>query len=173
MVIEIHTKVSVGDSYGQKLGNLTLEDAKFFGRPNFRGEEDQFKDARAKFTVLIPNDVADQLRDLGWNVKTTCPTAEQEKEGMECISHLKVMVDVEKCDVWIIMGEDREKLEAKNLGVIDKSRIEEMDMEIRAWMYNVDEVRTGTEEPRYSARLVTLVANIKPNLLSAKYGNLV
>ena len=168
MVIEIHTKVSVGDSFGKTLGNITLEDAKFFGRPNFAGEEDQFKDARRKFNVLIPNDVADQLRDLGWNVKTLCPTEDQEKEGMECISHLKVMVDGDRSDVWIMMGDEREKLETKNLAVMDRSRIEVMDMEIRAWEYD------PIEKPgQYSARLVTLVANVRPNLLEAKYGHLI
>ena len=171
MAIEINTKVSVGETFGkQKLGNLTLEDAKFFGRPNFTGEEDRFKDSRRKFTVLIPNELADQLRDMGWNVKTSIPTQEEVAEGREPLSHLKVMVDASIADVWIIMGEEREKLTASTMGILDRSRIETMDMEIRAWMYNEDEVKANTEEPQYSARLVTLVAVIRPNVLSQKYG---
>jgi hypothetical protein len=167
MAIEINTKVSVGETFGkQKLGNLTLEDAKFFGRPNFSGEEDRFKDSRRKFTVLIPNEVADQLRDIGWNVKTTIPTPEEVADGREPLSHLKVMVDTGS-DIWVLMGEDREKLNERTMGVLDRSRIQSMDMEIRAWEYDPEE-----QPGQFSARLVTLVATIQPNILSAKYGSL-
>lgn len=168
MVIEINTKVSVGETYNKKVGNITLEDAKFFGRPNFSGVEDRFKDDRRKFTVLIPNEVADQLREMGWNVKTNIPTPEELKEfpDREPLSHLKVMVD-DGSIVQIRMGEEVETLTVGNFGVIDRSRIEEMDMEIRAWEYDPDE-RPGN----YSARLVALVANIRPNILEQKYGRL-
>jgi hypothetical protein len=165
MAIEINTKVSVGETFGkQKLGNLTLEDAKFFGRPNFSGEEDQFKDARRKFTVLIPNEIADQLREMGWNVKTNIPTQEEVAQGREQISHLKVMVD-RTADVWVFMGEEKEKLNELTMGVLDKSRVERLDMEIRAWEYDPED-----KPGEFSARLVTLIAVIRPNILSAKYG---
>lgn len=168
MAIEINTKVSVGETYGKKVGNITLEDAKFFGRPNFSGVEDRFKDDRRKFTVLIPNEVADQLREMGWNVKTNIPTQEELKEypDREPLSHLKVMVD-DGSIVQIRMGDDVETLTVPSFGVIDRSRIETMDMEIRAWEYDPDE-RPGN----YSARLVALVANIRPNILEQKYGRL-
>lgn len=168
MAIEINTKVSVGDTYGKKVGNITLEDAKFFGRPNFSGVEDRFKDSRRKFTVLIPNEVADQLRQMGWNVKTNIPTQEElaEYPDREPLSHLKVMVD-DGSIVQIRMGDDVETLSVGNFGVIDRSRIEEMDMEIRAWEYDPEE-----KPGEYSARLVALVANIRPNILEQKYGRL-
>lgn len=166
MAIEINTKVTVGDTYGKKVGNLTLEDAKFFGRPNFSGEMDQFKDDRRKFTVLIPNDLADQLRGMGWNVKTSIPTEEEMANGRDIISHLKVMVD-DNSTIVIRMGESEERLTVPTFGVIDRSRIEMMDMEIRAWEYNPEE-----KPGQYSARLVALVANIRPNILEQKYGRL-
>lgn len=177
MAIEINTKVSVGQTYGKGLPNIELEDAKFWGKPNFSGELDRFKDARRKFTVLIPNDVADTLREIGYNVKTTCPTEDQAKEGLECISFLKVMVD-DSSDVWVVMGEEREKLTPSTetspgtFGVMDKVRVETMDMELRAWNYNKEEVDAGVEQPMYSARLVAIVANIRPNMLEQKYGRL-
>lgn len=168
MVIEINTIVTVGDTHNKKVGNLTLEDAKFFGRPNFSGVEDRFKDDRRKFTVLIPNDLADQLRAMGWNVKTSVPTPEEKAEypDREPLSHLKVMVD-DNSIVQIRMGEDTETLTPATFAVIDRSRIEMMDMEIRAWEYDPDE-RPGN----YSARLVALVATIRPNILEQKYGRL-
>lgn len=171
MAIEINTKIHVGEKYGKtKVANITLEDAKFWGRPNFSGdaESDRFKDPRRKFTVLIPNDVADTLRDLGWNVKTTIPTAEKlaEDPTLEPISSLKVMVD-DTSDIWIMLGEDREKLAIQNFGVMDRSRVENMDMELRAWEYNPEEY-----PDQFSARLSTLVAVLRPNILDQKYGRL-
>lgn len=173
MALEINTKITVAsDVYGKNgIPNLTLEDAKFFGRPNFSGELDRFKDDRRKFTVAIPNDVADQLRDLGYNVKTTVPTPEEVAEGREPISHLKVMVD-DGSSVWIIMGDQREQLTPATFGVIDRSRIENLDMEIRGWNYNADEVVSQGVQPEYSARLVQLVAVVRPNILGQKYGQL-
>lgn len=174
MVIEINTVVSVGPIIGRNLPNITLEDAKFFGRPNFSGEMDRFKDDRRKFTVLIPNDVADQLRAIGYNVKTNIPTAEQLAENPDLaeISFIKVMVD-DSSDVWVKMGDQEPtKIAVSNYGLMDRSRIEVMDMEIRAWNYNKEEVDAGIETPKYSARLVSIIAVLTPNRLQEKYGNL-
>lgn len=164
---DLNTTVSVGNSsrHGQ-LGNLTLQDAKFFGRPNFSGEMDRFKDDRKKFTVRIPNETADELRALGWNVRTILP----ETEEQETISCLKVMVDPGSCDVYLIMGDKNEKLEPNNLGIVDRTRFDVIDMEIRAWMYNEEEVRAGQEQPMYSARLVKLIGVIQASPLNEKYG---
>lgn len=183
MTFELNTKVTQGEAYGQKkLGNLTLEDAKFWGRPNFSGEMDRFKDDRRKFTVQIPNEAADELRALGWNVKTTIPDAERLAQDPDAqpISSLKVMlnfrfddahpgdVKYEKGpDIWIIMGDDREKLTSLTVGLLDRSSIKTLDMEIRGWEYDPEE-NPGV----YSARLVQLVAVIEPSILSAKYGGL-
>lgn len=174
MVIEINTIVSVAPPRGNNLGNITLMDAKFFGRPNFGGEMDQFKDDSRKFTVLIPNEVADELRNVGWNVKTKIPTQEELAEfpDRQPISHLKVKVDENTSQVLIKMGEVMENLNPNTFGVLDRSRVIDMDMELRAWMYNGDEVRQGLEQPKYSARLVTVVANIEVNLIAEKYGRI-
>jgi len=172
-MIEIETVVSVGPTYGKKIGNLILEKAKFFGRPNAAGVEDRFKDTRRKFTVLIPNDIADQLREAGWNVKTLIPTAEELAEFPDRgpISHLKVMIDnidIEEGkgpEVYVMMGDNTEQLTNRTLAMIDRSRFEVMDMEIRAWEYDPED-----EPGKYSARLVKFVGVMTPNRLDQKYG---
>lgn len=176
MVIEIQTKISVAEQYGKGVPNIVLEDAKFWGRPNFSGEMNQFKDARPSFTVLIPNENADQLRAMGYNVKTTIPRTADE----ESLSHLKVMVDFRfdkehpgdvsherGPSITVIMGEQREKLTSLTAPILDRSRIESMDMEIRGWEYNAEE-----NPGQLSARLVMLVANMRPSILEQKYGRL-
>jgi hypothetical protein len=173
----ITTVVSVGSVPPGRKGipNITLQNARFFGRPNFSGIEDRFKDTRRKFTVLIPNDLADQLREMGYNVKTDIPTQEELKEFPDrtTVSHLKVMVD-DGSDVYIRLGEDGspERIPVPNFGLVDKTRFENWDCEIRGWNYNEDEVRAGVEEPKYSARLVMLVGTVTPNVLTQKYGAL-
>jgi hypothetical protein len=175
MAIEINTIVSVGQQFGPRgIPNISLEDSKFFGRPNFAGEKNRFKEEKRQFTVLIPNDIADQLRQIGYNVKTNIPTPEELREYPDRveISHLKVAVD-DSSNVYVKMGEDAPvKLSEATLGVIDNSRIRTLDMELRGWMYNKDEVAAGEEQPKYSARLVQLVAVLEPNLIQQKYGNL-
>jgi hypothetical protein len=168
----------------KKVANITLIDAKFWGRPNFTGEEDRFKDSRRKFTVLIPNEHADLLRELGWNVKTKLPTEDELKEDptREPISFLKVMINYGKSkedptietgpDVFIKIGEELEKLSSKTVGLLDRSHVIDMSMEIRAWNYNKEEVDAGVEAPEYSARLVQLVAVIQPSQLEQRYGPL-
>lgn len=158
--------IAVGDTNGKKIGNIFVMGAKFWGRPNFSGVEDRFKDSRKKCTVLIPNEYADQLRGMGWNVRTTTPTAEEliEFPDREPISSLKVMID-DNASVQVRMGEDINTLQTQHFALIDSLRIDSMDMEIRAWEYDPED-RPGN----YSARLVQLVAVVTPNPIVAKYG---
>lgn len=163
----------------KKVPNITLMDARFWGRPNFSGEEDRFRDSRRKFTVLIPNDVADMLRERGWNVRTTMPTQEQlaEDPTREPISSLKVMLNfgTDKADptretgpdIYLKVGENLERLNSRTVGVLDRSRILDMSMEIRAWEWDPED-----KPGEYSARLVQLVAVVQPSLLEERYGAL-
>lgn len=182
------TKISIGATYGkQAVANITLEDAKFWGRPNFAGEIDRFGNTDRQFTILIPNELADQLRSLGWNVKTKIPTPQEIKDDPDTgpISSLKVKLafkfsdahpgDVAYetgVDIFVKQDDQIEKLNSKTVGILDRARIETIDMELRAWNYNREEVEAGTEEPKYTARLVQLVAVLRPNLLEEKYGRL-
>jgi len=182
MFTEINTKITVGDTYGKGVPNITLEDALFFGRPNFAGELDRFNDDRRKFTVLIPNDVADQLRAIGYMVKTKAPTPEelQQFPDRETISHLKVFLNFGFVkghegdpeyetgpNIHVIQGEQVEKLTAKTVPILDRSRFESMDMELRGWEYNAEE-----QPGMYSARLVSMVVTLRPSILDQKYGRL-
>lgn len=167
-ITEVPTQVQVGPTYGKKVGNLGLIDAKFWGRPNFRGEENQFKDARRCFTVLIPNDLADQLRDMGWNVKTTIPTtADLEKDPDRVpLSHLKVMVD-DTSEVILKNGDDLTTLTPVQFPIVDRTRFSDVGVEVRAWEYDPEE-----QPGKYSARLVKFVGVFTPSLLQERYGQL-
>lgn len=179
----VTTRVTVGEPWGkQVVPNITLEEVNFFGRPNFSGEVDNFGESKRQFTVLIKNEDADALRALGYNVKTKIPTPEEVEQGREMISHLKVAVDViidrttgeeRGSDVIAVMGEQHEKLTGATMGIIDRARVHQIDMELRAWCYNQKDVDNGLDQPKYSARLVACVAVIQRSILGEKYGHLI
>lgn len=171
--MDINTIVSVADHPPGRKGipNITLQDCRFFGRPNFRGIENQFKDARQTFTVVIPNEVADQLRVIGYNVKTTIPTDEQKADGLEDISHLKVMVDSTGVVKMGMEGQIPSIITPENYAIVDMTRFQNWDCEIRGWAYNEEDFRKGVDkELKYSARLVQFVGIMRPNILDQKYG---
>lgn len=170
--MEINTIVSVAHHPPGKKGlpNITLQDCRFFGKPNFGGKENQFKDARRTYTVVIPNEVADKLREVGYNVKTKLPTEEEKAEGMDSISYLKVMVDDGSMVAMGPAGSSPSVIGVENFAIVDMTRFETWDCEIRAWNYNEEEVRKEGAEPLYSARLVQFFGTMRPNILAQKYG---
>lgn len=174
----LETTVAVQESYGRGLGNLILENCQFWGEVNFEGRyNDVTKKERRQFNVLIPNEVAQTLRDLGWNCKTLEPRTEEE----EPMSFMQVVVDIipskdnpddlnkeQGPDIWVIQGDSRQKLNSTTVAMLDRTRaIETIDMEIRAWEYD-----RAKKPGEHSARLVTLVAVMRPNRLMEKYKNL-
>lgn len=174
------TVITIGESYGGRAPNFTIENARFFGRPNFSGELDRFKDDRRKFTVVIPQEAVEPLQQLGYNVKTTVPDEEAVAQGREEISHLKVFLnfkfndrfpgDVEHengPDIWVIQGEDREKLTSRTVGILDRSRFENIDIEVRGWEYDPEE-----NPGMLSARLVMFVGVMRPSIIASKYSGL-
>ena len=177
------TVVTIGDADRGRAPNFTLENCQFFGKPNFSGVMDQFKDSRRKFTVVIPRAAMEPLRKFGYNVKETIPDAEQVAMGREPICHLKVMlnfkipddkkglpneIDFETGpDIFIMQGEDVERINSLTVGVLDRTRFDNIDLEIRGWEFDREE-QPGV----LSARLVQFVGVMRPKMLANKYGNL-
>ena len=167
-ITDIPTQIRVGAIGNKKVANLELIDAKFWGRPNFSGEEDRFKDTRRKFTILIPEDSAEQIRQMGWNVKTTIPSEEDLAIDPERkpLSHLKVMVD-DSSEVKLVHGDIVTVIPKENFGIVDRTRFDEVSIEIRAWEYDPDE-----SPGQFSARLVQFVGVFTPSLLQERYGTI-
>jgi hypothetical protein len=174
------TVVTIGESFGGRAPNFTVENARFFGRPNFAGELDRFKDDRRKFTVIIPDEAVQPLRELGYNVKTTVPDEEAIEQGRGPVNHLKVflnfkfddkypgVVEHEKGpDIWVLQGETREKITSKTVAILDRSRFENIDIEVRGWEYDPED-NAGA----LSARLVMFVGVMRPSIISQKYAGL-
>lgn len=186
----ITTNLTIHEKYGKQLvPNITLEEAKFWGRPNFSGEEDRFKDSRRKFNVLVTNEQAELLREIGYPAKTLLPTPERlaENPDEEPLSFIKVMIDnvvlsepnadglrelVSGPNIKVLRAAEHERLDNATMGILDRARINRLDLELRAWNYNDDEVKQGIEEPKFSARLVTCIAVLQVSPLADRYGNI-
>lgn len=185
-VVEVH----IHDEPHKKVANITVLNAEFWGRPNFAGEEDRFRDSSRKYTLLFPPDVADRLADLGWPIKFQLRTSVDSQnseyvrfnraadvppltEGQELFCSLKVKVDMSPqkdlegrgSKVFMKMGDQVEKLNSATVGAIDRSRIVSSDHELRAWEYDPED-----DPGKFSARLVEAVVVINPNLLAQRHG---
>lgn len=178
----LQTSITVLENYGRGIPNLMIFGARFYGRPNFSGEPNQWKDSRRQFTIMIPNEDAENLRVIGYNVKTKVLTPEEIAEGREVVSHLNIKVDFRPDKMYpdditrergptIVIHQDingipeNEPLTSRTVGALDRARFENIDMEIRGWEYDAEE-----NPGQYSARLVQLVAVMRPNMLTEKYG---
>ena len=63
---------------GKATSNIQIEDAKICFR-NFSGKEGRFNKAGDRnFCVLIPNGMAERLKDDGWNIRYLQPRDEEE-----------------------------------------------------------------------------------------------
>jgi hypothetical protein len=175
---ENETIITIADNHGTGVGNLTIQNVKYFGRPNFAGNPDKFNKMGGKrsFSILIPEQYRDTLKGLGWMVNTLEVRPEFPEEEAKHI--LKIAVDIRKDpmfpedvtrermpDIWVIQGDlPPEKLTSKTVGILDRNRFDAIDIEIRGWEYDREEL-PGV----YSARLVTFVGVMKPSLLGEKY----
>lgn len=196
------TVIHIGELYGQKkVANLTIENARFWGRPNFNGDLDQFKNTNRKFTVIIPNDVADDVRTLGWNVKHKLKTlvGHDEKnspiyqwdnlpsvasvaaagglsDDQELISSMRVMVDMspEKD----IQGKGSKVWMSLGSGPAEQLNSRTAGAIDRSRIVKFDcEIRAWEYDPedepgKYSARLVECVAVVELNRIQQIHGRL-
>lgn len=171
---DLNTKVTILEPRGRAtVGNIILEDAKFFGRPNLGGQTDRFGDDRRKFQVRIPEAAVETLLPLGWQIKSLPP---QTEEG-ETLHFLKVFADF-KFDpkhpgdptrengptILAVQGDNREVLTSQTVGIIDRSKVQHMAMQIRGWEYNPQE-----HPGKLSARLVEMAVTLEPSILTG-YG---
>lgn len=173
----VQTEVFVGNVYGRMVApNLTFMNTRFYGPPNFTGLPNNFNDDRKQCTILLQAQHVEELQKLGYNVKPS--KVNPEYPDSEPFGHLKVMVDnqiweetdgqkvqVQGPEITVKMGDKLERLNNATMAILDKSRIVDLDVEVRAWDYPKRE----PNEP-YSARLVKLVATIERDRLSEKHG---
>ena len=100
---------------------VTIRDTRFIFRTNFSGKETKYNQIGAKeFNVVLPDDIAEDLKDRGWNVKQTTPR----EEGDPPVYHLPVRINFDSYyppRVWLINADNgkRVMLDDDTVGQLD------------------------------------------------------
>lgn len=141
----------------------TLEDVRIIFR-NFSGAENRYnRKGDRNFSVVLTKELADQLAQLGYNVKTRPPR----EEGDEPLIHLAVKVKFSENGrpprVVLISSSGRRNLDEDSIGILDWADIQTVDMIIRPfqWELNGD---TGI-----TAYLNAIYVTIREDDLERKY----
>ena len=116
---------------------LQIDDARIIYR-NFAGEASQFNRAGDRnFSVLIEDEqIANELRDRGWNVKIK----QAREEGDTPFMHLPVKVKFNDRgpSVYLVSGSNRVRLDEETIGMLDNIDILGVDLDIRPFDWEVN-----------------------------------
>lgn len=118
-------------------GILQIDDARIIYR-NFRGEGGKFnREGDRNFAVVIPKqELADELRNRGWNVKIKPPKDEEDSPFMYL--PVKVKFNDRGPQVYLRTGDRVNRLDEETISVLDDIDIRSVDLDIRPYDWDVN-----------------------------------
>lgn len=137
---------------------------------NFSGAESEFNAAGDRnFCVALEPDVADEMREAGWNIKELPPRPGYEDEGPTYYIKVSLSYRFQERAPQIVrfMGADRrhrQNLTERTVSSLDWDEIENVDLEIRPYNWNKGG-RNGVK-----AYLKSMYVTVKADALGEKYG---
>lgn len=142
---------------------LIMENAKIRFR-NFAGRPDEYtREGDRSFALVIEDeDLANKLREDGWNVKMRLP----KEEGAEPWYYLKVKVNFDGIPPKIVevTSLNRVALNENTVGILDTAELKSVDVEVSPYHWEIGG-RSGI-----TAYLKTMYATIEEDPFAAKYG---
>lgn len=146
----------------KRIENIIIENAKIIFR-NFSGKETVYNRAgNRNFCVIIPDpEQAQVLAADGWNIKNLSPRDGDDEET----AYLQVAVNFDNIPPKITMVTKNAdvKLDANSVGTLDYTEIENADLIIRPYSWEVNG-KTGVK-----AYLQTMYVTIREDPFAAKY----
>lgn len=139
-----------------------VEDARIIFR-NFSGKEGPYnKDGDCNFSVVLDEDVAQQMAADGWNVKLL----ESREEGEPGTPYIQIKVNFKNRPPRVVMitSGGRTNLDKDSIGVLDWADIQRVDLIARGYDWVVGD-KSGTK-----AYVKTLFVTIEEDELERKYG---
>ena len=123
-------------TFAQK-GILQIDDARIIYR-NFRGEGGKFnREGDRNFAVVIPKqELADELRNRGWNVKIKPPKDEEDSPFMYL--PVKVKFNDRGPQVYLRTGDRVNRLDEETISILDDINIRSVDLDIRPYDWDVN-----------------------------------
>ena len=116
--------------------NISIDNAQIRFR-NFTGEPTKFDKAGGKrtFSVILDAEMADKLRDDGWNVKSWEPDGADEP-----IYHLPVEISykIYPPKVWMISGNKKTMLQEDTISALQYAEFTKVQLIIRPYCWEVN-----------------------------------
>lgn len=116
--------------------NISIDNAQIRFR-NFTGEPTKFDKAGGKrtFSVILDAEMADKLRDDGWNVKSWEPEGADEP-----IYHLPVEISykIYPPKVWMISGNKKTMLQEDTISALQYAEFTKVQLIIRPYCWEVN-----------------------------------
>jgi|SRR5580765_1247389 hypothetical protein len=138
-----------------------VEDAPIIFR-NFAGKEGQYnREGDRNFAVILPNEIAVQMLNDGWNVRYL----ESREEGDEDTPYISVSVNFKNRPprVVLLTSTSRTQLDEDSVEILDWADIQTADLIARGYDWDVNG-KTGTK-----AYLQSLFVTIEEDALERKY----
>ena len=116
---------------------LQIDDARIIYR-NFAGRGDKYnREGDRNFAVVIPDEeMADELTNLGWNVKIKPPREDGDTPFM--FLPVKVKFNDRDPNVYLKTGNVQNKLDEESVGLLDNIDIISVDLDIRPFDWDVN-----------------------------------
>ena len=148
----------------QRVNNISVENARIIFR-NFAGKESKFNaKGKRNFCLLLDNDSAEDLKEIGWNVKYLNPR-DQEDPPQPYIQ-VAVAFDNFPPNIWMITGNKKTKLTEDTISVLDYAEIENVDIIVRPYTWEVN------GKGGIKAYVKNMYVTIVENEFEKKYQNL-
>lgn len=147
---------------------ITIEGARLIYK-NFSGKGSDYNaEGDRNFCVVLSEELAAELSEMGFNVKTKLPKEGFEEQGP--LNFIKVKVNLKfgdnrDADVYRIVNGNRTKLTENTIGTLDWDDIENVDLRIRPWNWHKGS-NSGV-----SAFLDAMYVTVREDPLAAKYNN--
>lgn len=120
----------------QRVGNISIENARILFR-NFAGKESKFNaKGKRNFCLLLDSDVAEELKDIGWNVKYLNPR--DPEDPPQAYIQVAVAFDNFPPNIWMITGNKKTKLDEDTVSALDYAEIENIDIIVRPYTWEVN-----------------------------------
>jgi len=148
----------------QRIPNISVENARIIFR-NFAGKESKFNaKGKRNFCLVLDNDVAEDLKDIGWNIKYLSPR--DPDDVPQAYLQVAVAFDNFPPKIWLITGGKKTELTEDTISVLDYAEIENVDVIVRPYVWEVNG-KSGVK-----AYVKNMYVTIAENEFEKKYRNL-
>lgn len=130
-------------------GVIGIDDARLIFK-NFSGRKTDFNnEGDRNFAVIIPDDMADRLREDGWNVKIKQPN----NPDIDPYQYLSVKVKFNDYGplVKVISGRNQVTFDEEMIGQLDRMDILKVDLDLRP--YDWENARFGSGRTAYLQKM--------------------